>query len=82
MSKKIDDCHICMKGKIGKVWMPFVSGQRFWTNLSKVDHEDCIGICMDCKSRIFKLLRSNGEAFSESVTIGDVCKVVRKAFRL
>ncbi len=82
MEQKNRKCGICLVDRVRQVWFPF--RREFWFSVDEEDFDakDSVDICERCTSRIYKIKRTNGEAFSECVTVADVCQVVRKAFRL
>lgn len=80
MECKDRKCEICLVDQARHMWFPFREKMIFTDLNWWHDADETIEVCGKCKSRVFKIKRSNGEAFSECVTVADVCQVVRKAF--
>lgn len=82
MDKVFQKCGICLVKKTKQIWFPFKTELWFSEDPDDIDAEDSVQICRNCTLRMYLLMRSDAEAFSEALTIQDVIMKMRKVFRL
>ena len=78
MSKEWDDCAVCGAENAYVLWTPFESIMM----TADVRHAklklESIVICGLCKSRVYKMYRSDGHVFDGCQTIEDIVNTVRE----
>lgn len=82
MGKSRWNCGICMIGRGLYLWRPFESLTEFSYDVCSDSKEDSILCCQDCKSRVYKMLRGDGESFEGCIIIQEIKERIRKEYGL